>query len=264
MSEGDWAMGFSGLAKFRYFSGIVCLTLILVLVLGGMVAASPEVELSDRKEIDRLHENIIDLAVRSSSVLEQQRELVDVFDEVSPPDDGRDTVLDLDAGLSAARDENGGDYYASPELGFNLSYPLSDPSTRYSQQQNRLSFLADRVGEKKKLERDERELVRELNRRLESLFEQENRLTGQQKLLSTLQERRTELREMVDSGLADPDELWELDEKINEIEVEVNNLRSRRLVLINEIASNFGRDNRAEMKEMLQEIVYYLGEENND
>ncbi|MFW6386926.1 MAG: TolC family protein [Bacillota bacterium] len=248
-------------AGFRY---AVCPVLLVVLFVLGAGTVSAGEALSARGEVDGLHEEIIDLAVASSSALKQQQELVELYEEISAPGLGKETEIDLDAGLSAAREDDAGDYSFTPELGFNLSYPLSDPSGQYSQQQDRLSFFNERAAQKKELEKNERELVRELNQRLNTLFELENSFSGQKRLLSTLRDRRRELKEMVDSGLTEPEDLWELDEKINTVEVEVENLRNRRLILINEIARNFGRDSRGEMKKMLQDIIYYLGEEDDE
>jgi hypothetical protein len=55
--------------------------------------------------------------------------------------------------------------------------------------------------------------------------------------------------------VAEPESMWELDEKINTIEIEVADLKSNRVILINKIGENFGGSKKQEVKNVLTRII---------
>jgi len=212
----------------------------------------------DHSQVDRLHEEIIELAVDSSEALTARGELLAEYREVSVPEDLKSTSLDLDAGLSAGRDEDSGDYYAAPQLGLSMSYPLLAPDSELQNQQARLSFIGTRVDLIQTKEREEKELISGLNDRLDALLALVNEIAGQKRLLSTLQDRQDDLLEMVEAGMVEPDTLWELDERVSDLKIELNNLQTTRLIQLNQLARNYGRENRDQMKDKLTELTGYF------
>ncbi len=220
-----------------------------------------ENKLTNFARVDKLHQEIIDLVLKSSSTLESQQNLVNKYQEIIIPEKRRESTLDLDADLTTGLEE--GKMFAAPKLGFNLSFPIWAADESFNQLQEELTFLDTKTTQKQKLEKIEKEIVSDLNRQLENLIAIVNKNRGQKKLIETLRERSREIRDLIDAGITEPDKLWELDERINEIEIEMANLQSQQLLIINEIASNFGGNNREEMKEKLNKIIMYIKDGDN-
>ena len=206
------------------------------------------------EEFDRLQVEIIDLALESSESLIARRDFMAEFDELDPLVSGGGLSADLSGGIGIDRDDDTRDMYLAPQAGISFNYPLVDPGEEVETMEKYLAYREDQLSQIFNLEEEERAIVSSLNNELKNLIEVFNELNGQERLLATLNERSGQLERMVESGLADPEDLWELDERINQIEIELENFRAGQQTMINLIASNYGRDNREEMKAKLLEL----------
>lgn len=219
-----------------------------------------QTDLKEEKQstrIDQLHQEIIELVVSSSDTITAQQEIVTEYNEIKDPQKGKDTSLDFSANLKGGSDEQG-QVYAAPEVGLDFSYPLFNSGNRLDELEDKFSFFTARSRKISDLEQTEKEVINSLNDQLNELIELINQIQGQKNLLDKLRDRSEDLTKMVDKGAAEPESLWDLDERINEIEIENKNLHSRQLLLVNEIATNFGRDNKSELKDKLKQIIDFL------
>ena len=236
---------------FRVF----CIFTLLMLVIGagstGVEAVGNDFDSFAGDELDRLQVEIIDLALESSDSLGAQRELIEDHKDFDPLADDQGLSADISGGVGLERDDDTQSMYIAPQAGLSFNYPLIDPNREVQAAQRYLAYREDQVSKVFNLEEEEKALVMSLNEELQSLIELLNEFNGQMRLLERLEERSSQLERMVESGIAEPENLWELDERIHGIETELHNLRSGQQMQINLIANNYGRGNREDMKEKL-------------
>lgn len=241
--------------KFRIKYIAILIIFMLVLTAGNAVKASAgDFGFFADEEFDRLQVEIIDLALDSSESLIARRDFMAELDEFDPLDKGRGLSADLSGGIGIDRDDDTSDMYIAPQAGISFNYPLVDPDQEVETMENYLSYRENQVSNIYDLEEEERAMISNLNNEIQNLIKIFNELNGQQRLLTTLNERSRQLERMVESGVAAPEDLWELDERINQIEIELENFRASQQTMINLIASNYGRNNRDEMKAKLLEL----------
>lgn len=219
-------------------------------------------EMSDLERVDEIHQEIIDLVLQSSSYLQSQADLISQYESIEFPE-GKNTSLDLNTDLEAGTDDNN-NLVAVPRVGFSLSYPLSDPEGQINRIQREISLLRENINSVQKLDQMKKEMITEITSQIKDVINLVNQTRGQKKLAVKLKERSRELKDLIEAEIVQPEKLWELDERINDIKTEIANLEAGQILLVNEIANNYAASKREEIKEKLNLIIKYIEDGDRD
>jgi len=202
--------------------------------------------------LDDLLQKLTCLMLKSHPVLISQRKLVEESRALPVPKGGLEATVSLSADLGA--DVEGDQIKPVPLVGVRVSIPLLSPGKQGKIAQERLERRRTIETDVQQLEELEEDLTTSLMEKVGNIIEVQNKRQGQSRLKKILVERRHQLQKLVEVGVAEPVTLWDLDERIANLEAELANLETRQLLLMNETARNFGGASWQEMRELLERI----------
>lgn len=160
--------------------------------------------------------------------------------------------INLSTELQATIDED--EFKALPLAGLRFSIPLYRPDAERKRIEDEYALLREREVEVQNLQEQKEIIISELMHNIDRIFLLNHREEGKIKLIDSLKEREELLKELIQGGSASPQDLWDLDERIVEIEVDVANLKSQQMLLIEEVARNLGGERWRDLKRLLEEI----------
>jgi len=107
------------------------------------------------------------------------------------------------------------------------------------------------------------ELIERLVKEIDALIQLQHSFNGQQRLLNVLGKHRKQLQEMIQAGISTQESLWELEERITGLGIEIRDIEAGKILEINRIALNYGGDRWQELKDVLKEIIAAVGVDEN-
>lgn len=99
-----------------------------------------------------------------------------------------------------------------------------------------------------------RELISELSREIVELLTLKNRIENQTELHGLLNERLEDTERQVQAGIISPDALWQLSEKIIDVQTSIADAKNRRRILRRKIAFNYGGEEWRKLLDLLQDL----------
>ncbi len=100
----------------------------------------------------------------------------------------------------------------------------------------------------------ERDLVSALLANLTEILSLRNAVENQKELLSLLEDRLEPTERQVEAGIVDADALWELSERIIDVQTEIDDSNSQLTVLKRETAFNYGGEDWRALLELVEQF----------
>ncbi len=100
----------------------------------------------------------------------------------------------------------------------------------------------------------ERDLVSALLANLTDILSLRNAVENQKELLSLLEDRLVPTERQVEAGIVDADALWELSERIIDVQTEIDDSNSQLTVLKRETAFNYGGEDWRALLELVEQF----------
>ncbi len=209
---------------------------------------------NETENLNQLHQKAIFLVLESSPVIISQKDLIQEYEDLEIYE-GKEISFDIDGGIAAEYDDG---FKPVPRMGFNFSYPLFSPDREIEIQRQKITYRETLTTNIHKLENLKNEKIKNLTQQINQLTELIHQIKGKNDLLETLNQRKRRLEELVNAGIVDPENLWNLDERISELKIELNSLNTQKTYLINEIALSYAGEQWEDLKIILNEIVNYI------
>ena len=236
--------------------------LVVFLVLMGITfsfAGSAKAEKLTPKG-DMLQE-IIDLVVENNPTLQSQKSLLDQIQALPDPGKGFDFQLNVRGGVTAYVDENNQEIWAGPTGGVVLEIPLFSSSSRRERIMSRLTYAKELEKARQDYLALKNSIVSELLTKLKKLFQLENEKKKLEKLKSFLSSNSESLEQQAKTGVIKAADLWQLSERIMDIETKIYNQSSELEILRREIAINLGGEKSSQLWQMLEQLSVKDSEE---
>ena len=227
------------------------ITMIVVLLLGLLTAGASTAQDSE-PNFDTLLQDALDLVLAHHPTLVSQRSIVASNEDLDLSKRGLPLSLSVtgDVGTRVISNE----VRFVPLVGLSVSLPLIDPNRTIDDEMKRRTAIRAVEGDIQELQTVQERIVTRFTEDVLSLISTKNSTAGRRELLQQLEERRIQLESLVRSG-ADPAGLWNLDERIANLRVELLNLQSQLDLGVNRTAMNFGGERWSQLREMLVELI---------
>lgn len=239
----------SRLFQDKIFIKLLILTLLTVFCFNFTLFAEEPVAMD---QFNKLLQRALSLIMEANPLLQSQQRIIDKYKVLTIPE-GKDISMDLKTSLGSTIED--GDLMAEPEIGVGIFLPLFSPSSELKTEKEKIRRVESLESNVQEYEQMKEELVTGFTARVSELVELVHRFEGKKRFLQTLYQRQDKLRDLINTGVAEPKSMWELDEKINTIEIEVADLKSNQIILINKIGENFGGSKKQEVKNVLTKII---------
>jgi outer membrane protein TolC len=236
--------------------------LVVFLVLMGITfsfAGSAKAEKLTPKG-DMLQE-IIDLVVENNPTLQSQKSLLDQIQALPDPGKGFDFQLNVRGGMTVYVDENSQEIWAGPTGGVVLEMPLFSSSRRRESIMSRLTYAKELEKARQDYLALKNSIVSELLTKLKKLFQLENEKKKLEQLKSFLSSNSESLEQQAKTGVIKAADLWQLSERIMDIETKIYNQSSELEILRREIAINLGGEKSSQLWQMLEQLSVKDSEE---
>ncbi len=198
-------------------------------------------------------QQVIELVLESNPILQSQRNIIEEIQALPKPG-GLNVQLTLIGGASTQIDEDTAEIYAAPSTGIKLEIPLFSSSRRRE-------VLADRLILTKELEKAKQEyyrlkdsIISGLLGQLDKLSQLRNERENLEELKSFLSSRTEALKNQVKAGVAEPTDLWEIAERVMNINIRIQDISSELKNLKRGIALSLGGEKWPELLEMLEQV----------
>ena len=199
-------------------------------------------------------QQIIDFVLENNSLLKSQRKLLQKIEGLPDPGKGFDLNFNLKGGASPYVDEETKESTIVPTWSVGLEIPLFDSSKRKERIMDQLSYAKEVEKARQDYIRLKNSVTSELLTQLNKLSQLQNEKKNQEELKSFLILNEKSLKERVKAGLAETNDLWELSEKIMNLNTKIYNLSNELKILKREIAITMGGEKWSELKAMLNEL----------
>ena len=236
--------------------------LVVFLVLMGITfsfAGSAKAEKLTPKG-DMLQE-IIDLVVENNPTLQSQKSLLDQIQALPDPGKGFDFQLNIRGGVTAYVDENNQEIWAGPTGGVLLEIPLFSSSRRREHIMSQLTYAKELEKVRQNYLTLKNSIVSELLTKLKKLLQLENEKKKLEELKSFLSSNAESLEQQAKTGVIKAADLWQLSERIMDIETKIYNRSSELEILRREIAINLGGEKSSQLGQMLEQLSIKDSEE---
>jgi len=199
-------------------------------------------------------QQIIDFVLENNSLLKSQRKLLQKIEGLPDPGKGFDLNFNLKGGASPYVDEETKESTIVPTWSVGLEIPLFDSSKRKERIMDQLSYAKEVEKARQDYIRLKNSVTSELLTQLNKLSQLQNEKKNQEELKSFLILNEKSLKERVKAGLAETNDLWELSEKIMNLNTKIYNLSNELKILKREIAITMGGEKWSELKAMLDKL----------
>jgi outer membrane protein TolC len=236
--------------------------LVVFLVLMGITfsfAGSAKAEKLTPKG-DMLQE-IIDLVVENNPTLQSQKSLLDQIQALPDPGKGFDFQLNVRGGVTAYVDEYSQEIWVGPTGGVVMEIPLFNSSRRRERIMSRLTYAKELEKARQDYLALKNSIVSELLTKLKKLFQLENEKKKLEQLKSFLSSNSESLEQQAKTGVIKAADLWQLSERIMDIETKIYNQSSELEILRREIAINLGGEKSSQLWQMLEQLSVKDSEE---
>ncbi len=203
----------------------------------------------------------INLVVENNPTLQSQRSLLEHIQALPDPGRGPDFQLSLRGGITTYANTDTQEIFTGPTGGVGLEVPLFS----FSKRKERIMYQLTYAKELEKAKQDylalRNSIISELLVKLNKMFQLENEKKKLEELKSFLSSNIESLKQQVKAGVVKASDLWELTERIMDIETKVYNQSSELKILKREIAINLGGEKSEELRQMLEQLsVKYIEE----
>ncbi len=209
---------------------------------------------------DMLQE-IIDLVVEHNPTLQSQKSLLDQIQALPDPGKGFDFQLNVRGGVTAYADENNQEIWFGPTGGVVLEMPLFSSSRRRESIMSRLTYAKELEKARQDYLALKNSIVSELLTKLKKLFQLENEKKKLEELKSFLSSNSESLKQQAKTGVIKAADLWQLSERIMDIETNIYNRSSEWEILRREIAINLAGEKSSQLWQMLEQLSVKDSEE---
>jgi len=199
-------------------------------------------------------QQIIDFVLENNSLLKSQRKLLQKIEGLPNPGKGFDLNFNLRGGVAPYIDEETKQTTIVPTWGATLEIPLFDSSKRKERIMDQLTYTKEVEKARQDYIRLKNSITSELLTQLNKLSQLQNEKKNQEELKSFLILNEKSLKERVKAGLAETNDLWELSEKIMNLNTKISNLSNELKILKREIAITMGGEKWSELKAMLDDL----------
>jgi len=231
------------------------LTVFLVLigvVLFPLMQGQTE-ELTPQKDILG---QIIELVVENNPILQSQRRLLEQIQALPNPGKGLDLQLNFRGGMSSYVDEDDRKIWTGPSYGVGIEIPLFSSSRRKERIMDRLTYTKEIEKAKQDYLRLKNSVISDLLTSLNKLSQLQNEKENLRELKSFLSSNTESLKRQIEVGVVKAADLWELRERIMNLNTKIYNLSSELEILKRETAINSGGEKSEELKAMLDEVSF--------
>jgi len=203
----------------------------------------------------------IDLVVENNPTLQSQRSLFEQIQALPDPGKGGDFQLSLRGGITTYASEDTQEVWFGPTGGVGLEIPLFSSSRRKERIMSRLTYAKELEKAKQDYLRLKNSIVSELLAKLNKLFGLQNEKKKLEELRFFLSSNIESLKQQVKTGVIKAADLWELTERIMDIETKIYNRSTELEILKREIALNLGGEKSSQLRQMLEQLsVKYMEE----
>lgn len=227
------------------------LSLILIGIVFSFAAAGQSEELVPQK--DTLQQ-IIDLMVENNPALQSQRSLLEQIRALPNPGKGFDFQLILNGGISSYMDQDKREIWTAPTWGVGIEIPLFSLSRRKERIMDRLTYAKELETIEQDYLRLENSIISELLSKINELYQWENKEENLKELKSFLETRKDSLEEQVRTGMKESAALFDLMERVMQVDLEIKNTISELEVLKLETAINLGGKEWKELLELIKQM----------
>jgi hypothetical protein len=229
--------------------GIIVISLISLQVFAGLEA------------VDELQQKAISIMLAEHPALLSQQRIIDIMQGISLPERGFISSMELTAGLGTEVDED--NLVVIPKAGLDLTIPLFSARDILEQSKEELAMVRGLETDIQRLVEMKEELIGRLVEEIDALIQLQHSFNGRQRLLNVLGKHRKQLQEMIQAGISTQESLWELEERIAGLGIEIRDIEAGKILEINRIALNYGGDRWQELKDVLKEIIEAVGVDEN-
>jgi hypothetical protein len=100
-----------------------------------------------------------------------------------------------------------------------------------------------------------RNLISDLMLEIKEMMKLIHEIKGLNKIINSLSDNKEQLTSLIETGMAEPEKMWELDQKIIEKQTELVNSKASSNILITEITNKFGGKQKKDLRILLKELV---------
>jgi hypothetical protein len=222
-------------------------------ILGSAVGGKTE-ELTVNRDIVQ---QIIDLVVENNPTLQSQRNLLEQIQALPDPGKGVDFQLSLRGGITTYASEDTQQVWTGPTGGVGLEIPLFSSSRRKERIMDQLTYAKELEKAKQDYLRLKNSIISELLAKFNKLFQLENEKKKLEELRFFLSSNIESLKQQVKAGVIKAADLWELTERIMDIETKIYNRSTEFGILKRELAINLGGEKSEELRQMLEQLSAY-------
>jgi len=199
-------------------------------------------------------QQIIDFVLENNSLLKSQKKLLQKIEGLPDPGKGFDLNFNLKGGASPYIDEETKQTTIVPTWSVGLEIPLFDSSKQKERIMDQLTYAKEVEKARQDYIRLKNSVTSELLTQLNKLSELQNEKKNQEELKSFLILNEKSLKQRAEAGLAQTGDLWELRERIMNLNTRIYNLSNELKILKREIAITMGGEKWSELKAMLDEL----------
>ncbi len=196
----------------------------------------------------------INLVVENNPTLQSQRSLLEQIQALPDPGKGLDFQLSLRGGMATYADEDDQEIWIGPTGGVGLEIPLFSSSRRKERIMDRLTYAKEVEKAKQDYLRLKNSIISELLAKLNKMFGLQNEKKKLEELRFFLSSNIESLKQQVKAGVIKAADLWEITERIMDIETKIYNRSTELEILKREIAINLGGEKSKELRQMLEQL----------
>jgi hypothetical protein len=236
------------------YRNIIIIGIIVIFLISSSVFAGLEA-------VDELQQQAVSIMLAEHPALLSQQRIIDSMQGVSLPERGFISSMELTAGLGTEVDEDS--LVVIPKAGLDLTIPLFSARNLLEQSKEELAMVRGLETDIQQLVEMKEELIGRLVKEIDALIQLQHSFSGRQQLLEVLGKHKQQLQEMIRAGISTQESLWELEERIAGLGIEISDIKVGKILEINRIALNYGGDRWQELKDVLKEIIDAVGVDEN-